>query len=361
MSYRRMRHSRELRRLVPPSRAGRMYLSGKNIFTPDGATFIPQGFNQGHGELTIDSDPTEDISLGANTVRIIWRWWGAYNGSTTDGRDPTGPGNINYAYLEGIVRRVRKAKQAGLKVQLAGDSNCGQNGNQDADQTLYCTVGGLGGQNFFTANGLAYRQAWYTAWRWLVRRCYGLVDFYEPLVEPSAAEATITTVSILQDEVRSIILQEDPYAILVIGGYPSYLAQNSGNTMMTKWVADGNTMLTANLLNSALTGADYAGKVTAMVTARNKWGVPIMCDQFGSQLSSDADNSILISCAEQLRLAAGGSIGQTFWEKVSANTNSYGPYSDDGSLPNGGSRVLSSPARLTVLSNIFKATQYAAT
>lgn len=343
---------------------GRCRVVNRNIRDENNKVLLIRGFNQGHGEVTNEGDPGEDIALGANTVRIIWRVWGPYEtvgGTTLNGQQIGAPGGLIASYMAGIVLRVRQAKNAGLKVILAGDSNCGQNGAQGYPDDLttynFCTVAGTPGSNFMTASGAAQRAQFYATWRWLARRLYGLVDFYEPLVEPSFPGSSQAETSVLQDEIRTIILKEDPFAIFFIGGYPGYQVPYAEGAYQAKWAADSNTVLTFDMLDGAVSApATFPGKVTTVCQARANTGCPIMCNQLGSTLQSDPDNAFLISAAAQLRDASGGSIGWTFWEKVSAGANSYGPYRDNGTV----GRSLTNPARLAVMSTLFKDSKVAA-
>jgi hypothetical protein len=338
-----------------------MSISGKNVLNTDGTPFVFRGYNQGHGELTMDHDPIQDVQDGANTVRIIWRVWGDYggeNGIIVDGQDINGPGRLNFDYLEGIVDRVRKAKAAGLKVDLAGDSNCGQSGKQDADMILYCTIGSTPGCNFYMPDGQQQLGYFLEAWRWLARRLLGLVDFYEPLVEPSAEEGNVAATWAIQSKIRQIIMQEDPAALFIMGPWPAYQVPSIGDAYNPAWAADNNTILTANLLDSAVVNSEtIATKVGQFVSARNTFNVPVMVNQIGSNSSSDPTDSYLNTALGLLDSAAGGSVGYTIWEKVSVNLGSYGTFIQDTI---GGPRT-EKPNRRAVISTHFNAAKIAAT
>jgi hypothetical protein len=351
---------------VTPSHNGRMSIVGKNIYDQNGTFFVPVGFNQGHGELTTAGDPAEDVSMGANTVRIIWRVWGPYDhdghGTTRDGLQIGAPGNFIADYLEGIVTRIEQAKAAGLKVQLAGDSNCGQSGNQgmpgDTSTYTYCTISGVPGTNFFTPEGAAMRAAYYVCWRWLARRCFGMVDFYEPLVEPSAPTATQDSTWALQNELRQIILQEDPHALFVIGGYPAYFVSAINGAFHPSWAGDNRTILTCDMLNNVVIDrTGFPSKLASCTSARTTYNCPVMINQIGSNSSDDPDDTLLGGTLTDLMSASGGSIGYTIWEKVSVSTGSFGMYTQ---TVVGGTRT-PKPNRKTVITDCFNQTKIAAT
>lgn len=306
---------------------GRMSISGKEILDENGVPFVPRGFNQGHGELTIDSDPAEDVSMGANTVRIIWRVWGFYgneNGVIQDGQDLNGPGNFKRDYLESIVHRVKLAKAAGLKVDLCGDSNCGQG---VVDSPEYCTIDGSPNQNFWTEKGKVQRKAFLKAWKWMARRLHGLVDFYEPIVEPLAVEASKELCWKFQTEIRNTILGEDPAALFIMGAWPAYQMQQIAEAMNPAWASENNTIITANILSGLVANSATIGdKVQLAIDARELHNVPCMIQQIGSTTADDPDDSLLDHALTLLDEAAGGSIGYTIWEKTAIYANSYGMY-----------------------------------
>lgn len=313
---------------------GRCRVIGKNVYDENDNPFIFRGYVQGHGELTTTDDSQDDKNCGANTVRIVWRKWGPYSaggGTTRDGQGTGSPGDLLVAYLKDIVDRVRAAKAAGLKVILAGDSNCGQNGSQqypdDMTTWLFCMVNGNGGQNFFTPDGQAQRALFYLTWQVMARLLYGLVDFYEPLVEPSAPNSNQAAATQLQDEVRTIIMKEDPFAIFIMGGYPGYQVPAMAGAFYAKWAADQNTILTCDMLDGAVNDTvNFPSKVATCVAARNTYNCPVMVNQVGSNNNTDPGGVNLKSSCHQLTYAAGGSIGFTIWEKTSQGVNGYGPF-----------------------------------
>jgi hypothetical protein len=335
-----------------------MYINSKNIMNVDNTPFIIRGFNEGHGELTIPNDPYEDRSLGANTVRIIFREFGPYGTVIKDGLEVDSPGNLKPAYLQDIVDRVTAAKRAGLKVILCGDSNCGQNGNQDTATATFCTINGLPGQNFWTRDGQPYFQYFLGTWDWLSRQLYGLVDFYEPIVEPSAPTATQVETWILQEKIRNVILKNDPAALFIIGAYPSYFANAMSSSFYAPWAAQGNTIWTCDMLDgTSMNTATVVTDIAILTTFRTTNNVPVMVQQVGTLISNDPNSTALSSVLTALNTASGGSIGFTIWEKVSQSATSYGPYAANGV---GIDRTVDS-TRLAICSARFNDAKIAAT
>ena len=103
-----------------------------------------------------------------------------------------------------------------------------------------------------------------------------------------------------------------------------------------------------------MSGGSYSAAVANMVSSRVSSGRPVVCQQAGTENASDPTGSILASNLELLRQASGGSIGWTFWEKVSSNNGSqaYGPWWD---ASDGTGRHLASLSRLSAIQQALSA------
>lgn len=338
----------------------RMSVSGKNILDENGNPWVARGFNYGHGELGTDQDAAIVKALGGNGVRIIPREWGTYSGTTVDSYDPTSPisGFVNIAYFAGVVKRVVQAKLQGLKVILAFDSNCGQT-ERVGDAT--CALGLGSPQTFWTTGGLTRLSYHENAIRTYARTLRGLVDFWEPVVEPNPT-TTIPTgviktdVWTVQDTIRNIILSEDPAALFIIGGL-SYTNNSLVNWYNSAWASQSNTIYTCDELSNAVTnggGAGMPNDVLNLTGFRTAAVAPVCVQQFGDTITDDPDGSLLASAANLLSTAAGGSIGFWIWELVSTGSNSYGPMSGSP-----GSRAINQ-ARMDLMQSILRAPATAA-
>lgn len=337
---------------------GRMSRVGHNILDENGDPWIGRGYVYGQRELWNLSDSAEDLIAGANCVRIMIRAWGgghdgnSYSGYTQDAESVGDFGDFSTTYLAATKLHFLSAKAAGLKTILALDSNCGQSGNQDVATQGYCSlydgVDWQPGQNYFTALGKAQKRAHHVnRGLAILRVLHGLVDFVEFLVEPNPAitgggQADTNELAV---QCMNAWLPEDPNLIYILGGNTYQHgkiadAANQGTVFPTDQI-----VLTADLLNNSMITDDatWAAAVADFTSARSSTGYPVFCQQAGTQYSSDADGSLMASRLNDLRLASGGSIGWTMWEKVSKFPNSYGPWTDPG---DGSGRVVASGGAL---------------
>jgi len=308
-------------------RNGRMTISGDQILDENGRPWVGRGFNEGHGELSNSNDAHEMAERGFNCVRIVPRFWGTWGGTILDSEDDTQTSLVAATYLVYIRSRVIEAKQAGLKVILAFDTNCGQ-AERVGDAT--CAIGTGSPQTLWTAGGATKRTQFKAVQRWYARMLRGLVDFYEPVVEPNPT-TTIPTgvvdddVKLFQTEARNEILAEDPQALFIMGPAPAYTSGRVFAWFNPAWV--GNTVYTCNLLDNA--SSDPAGlpaKIANLTKLRSTYGAPVFVQQVGTLLSSDPTNANLANVLNLMNTASGGPIGGTVWEWISPIATAYGPY-----------------------------------
>lgn len=346
---------------------GRMSISGTNILDENGNKWCMRGFVYGEVGLYNDGDCAYDASIGANCVRIMFRTGGGWSGSgnsysfpNIDGESPGQWGNTLPSYIATVEAQLVAAKRAGLKTILAFDSNCGQNGNQSVDMAAYCDLNSDGtGDNFYTAAGATKRSQHITRIQIAVRKWYGLIDFIEPVVEPNpgATGNTQTDVDTLSRDVMLAVMKEDPDMIFILGGF-SYQHGKIQDPIGNVTYPTSRIVLTCDLLDSVMSGAGYASAVQDMTRGRSHQGLPVICQQAGTQISSEsgpvgsATDSVLLQAGLSLLRDPNGdgsepSIGWTFWERVSKGPNQYGPWYDQSS--DGTGRVLGSANRLNVL------------
>jgi hypothetical protein len=353
---------------------GRMDVSGRNILDENGNPWIGRGYVYGQRELWNTGDSAADAAAGANIARIMVRAWGGghggttYTGFTKDAENIGQFGDFDPDYLVQTKRHFQEAKAAGLKTILALDSNCGQSGNQGmpGDTSVYgfCSLydgsAWQGGQNYFTALGKAQKlPAHLNRGKMLLRLLHGLVDFIEPLVEPNpvATGGTQADTNALVVQCMNYWMAEDPDLIWILGGNTYQHGKISDPVSQGTIFPTQKIVLTADLLDNAMTVDDvtWAANVTDFTSTRAAANRPVFCQQAGTVVTSDADGSILERRLADLQSANGGSIGWTFWEKVSKNLNGYGPWADttiDAShrvVANGGA------SRRAVIEAAFKA------
>jgi hypothetical protein len=321
----------------------RMRVSGHNILDGAGNPWVGRGYVYGQRELWNTGDSALDAAAGANFVRIMVRAWGGghggstYTGYTQDAENPGQFGDFDPTYLAGTKQHFLEAKAAGLRTILAFDSNCGQSGNQDAPTQGYCSLfdGAVWqpGQNYFTALGKAQKVGYHVnRGRIVLRVLHGLVDFVEPLVEPNplitGGSQADTNALVLQ--CMSSWLREDPNLIFILGGNTYQHGKSSDPITQGTTFPTSNIVLTCDFLDNSMSTDDvtWASNLADLTSARSSTGYPVLCQQAGTQYSSDNDGSLLARRLDSLRTASGGSISWTFWERVSKSIGSYGPWWD---------------------------------
>jgi hypothetical protein len=356
---------------------GRMSVSGRNILDENGNPWIGRGYVYGQRELWQTGDSAADAAAGANFVRIMvradggWHGGNTYDGYVQDAAATDGSfGDMVPTYLADTKRHFLEAKAAGLKTILALDTNCGQNGNQGmpGDTTVYnfCSLfdGSVWqpGQNYFTALGKAQKVPGHVnRGKMLLRVLHGLVDFVEPLVEPNPVAIGLTqldTNALVVQCMRSW-LAEDPNLIFIVGGNAYQHSKILDPLTQNTTFPTNQIVLTADLLDNAMTTDDatWAAAIADFTGARSAANLPVLCQQAGTQFSSDADGSLLARRLDDFRTATGGSFSWTFWEKVSKNLGTYGPWCDQ--TLNASGRVVANggAARRAVIEAAFTASR----
>ena len=327
-----------------------------------------RGFVYGEVGLYHNGDATEDVSMGANCVRIMLRTWGgsattgnSYSFPNVDGEASGSPGNTDPTYLAGVGEQLISAKRAGLKTILALDSNCGQNGNQDSSMTTFCTIGFSPGQNYYTTGGAAKRAEHLERVRFVTAEWLGLIDFIEFVVEPNPTTTGggRTDINQMAHDCMVVAVGVDPLIIPILGG-TAYQHGHIQDPIGTIAYPTTNLVLTCDLLDNIMSGdpVAYAAAVQQMVDARTAQNLPVICQQAGTKMSSEVGGAG--SSTDSLKTASGlallrdpagdgsvDSIGWTFWEKVSKGANAYGPWYDSSS--DGRNRILVSQNRVDVL------------
>lgn len=267
----------------------RLTIVGSTVYDYDGVTpIVLRGPNFGAYGRDLESDADLYLSWGANFVRFVApRWWGLYGGfAGTDSRDNNSPQTAyinatNLAYVNTILGTL---KAAGLKTQLAFETDCGSNGNQPGEAE-YCRAAiGLSGDtpavNFWTnPEQLAI---FIDGWKYLLGNLTTQPDIIECMPEPANADGA--AVKALYEQIMDGCLEVQPQAIFAIG------STNYGTGSMDEVVFTDRTNIIymANLLSSALINlATLPGKVADMVAVRDTYNVPIQCDQLGARTGDD--------------------------------------------------------------------------
>lgn len=358
--------------------AGRMSVSGTNILDENGHKWCMRGFGYGEFGLTLLTDPAEDASLGANCVRMIVRAWGgghlgqnSYSFPNVEGESVGAYGDWDPTYLANILAYAVAVKRAGLKLNVAFDSNCGQNGSQSNYSTGCSLFDGSAwqpAQNFWTTLGAAQKLPGHlNRIRMVIRTLRGLVDFCELLAEPNPPGLTQLEVNNFYLQAMAVMLAEDPAVIPIVGGF-LYSHGNSKDPFTQGTVWPCPVIATCNFLDSVMSqqaDSTYTTAVADLTSARSTKGVPVISQQVGTQYSSEVgavgsstDSLLLASGLAILRDPAGDgsipSIGWTMWEKVSKTLQGYGPWNDTSNT--GNARGILSQNRINTVSAAMRAT-----
>src|SRR5205814_948010 len=161
----------DVTRPSPDSAQPRLSVSGAQVLDPQGHPIILRGYNWGQWGTVLPQDAADNVTQGANSVRIPLRWWGDWRDGV-DSRDPGAPGHIDPAHLAILDQTITWATSHHLWVTLFVDSNYGQGAAGRTD-------------NFWTDP--AMKKQFTEVWQFLTRRYLHtpLMGAYEILPEPN--------------------------------------------------------------------------------------------------------------------------------------------------------------------------------
>lgn len=315
-----------------PTQPQRLSVNGQNILDNKGNVIILRGYNWGHEDNVLDGDAADHVAQGANCVRIPLRWWGNYP-TGDDSRLDGSPGHINNTNLLALDHRVALASAQGLWIIFFLDSNCGQNGTQDAGELAFCdptSAYGPSGHNFWT--DLTVRQLFIEAWQFLANRYKNTpyIGMYELMPEPNPPGVSNTDVSSFYQDLITAVRTVEPNIPFLIGPNNDYnmnIVDTSYIPTGTPIVYTGNLFIsTTGTLASIITA--QTARINNLVTMANTHNVPVFVQQTGALTDGDPDQSIISGVLGVLNT---NNIGWTYWEfrAGSGNTNTYGVYIKD--------------------------------
>jgi len=298
----------------------RLKFSGSTIQDENGNTYVPKGWNWGRWGFSQSQDAFNHALYKATIVRVVLRWWGLYANAGNDSYLQGAPGGVNPVNLAALDEQISWIIAQGMWVNLAIDSNCGQNGNQDAPTIAYCSWNGVGtGQNFWLNS--AARDAFKALWQFIANRYKNVsrIAWYEVLPEPAPPTFTDADIKTFYSEMITTIRAVDADTPILIGG-SGYLP-NKASTVYDATFA--KTVYTADYLNPAMTGGTMATKLGQLTSVRDTNNVPVFAQQAGDITSSDVDYSLLNA---GLGLLVTNNVGYTYWEyRGSTNATNYEP------------------------------------
>jgi len=306
----------------PPLLPARLTLSGSKMLLPDGTPTVLRGMNEGTWGEMRSTDAATLAAQGAKVVRVLIRWWGLYGGTDVESRVDTSPGHFDPAHVAQFLKEIQWCLDAGLWVIPVIDSNCGQNGLQNAGMVTYCDPSGRfpGGHNFWT--DLTQRQLFKEAWIYLAGLLKAMpnIAFYELLPEPLAGrDATYAAqVSAFYQELMTAIEDGagDTRTPFLVGARDAYNINLCDEAYIAtpRWanrvVYTGNLFIhpTGNQTTDLATIDSRLGALSAMGSSRN---VPVFIQQFGVRTADDPGQVYLDAGLSRMNAAG---IGYTGWQ-----------------------------------------------
>ena len=318
---------------TPGNPPPRLRVSGKDLLGPDGQPVKLRGWNWGRWGLAQPTDGADNATQGATCVRIPLRWWGRYGTPGVDSRDDaqTATAGIDGDHLKILDAMVAQASAAKLWIILFIDSDCGQNGAQDASEIAYCDPRGEypNGHNFWTDPGV--RARFINVWRFVADRYKDTpyLGLFEPLPEPNPTSGTDADISAFYDEVMMAIRAAAPGVPFLLGPR-SYGMKSAGAAYNAKWtdvVYTGNLFLHTGGTHDENV-ADLGARLQVLLDLHTSKQVPVFVQQCGVQSGDDPDLSYLNAL---LSLLNGKGVGYTYWEyRDATNPDAYGVIYQDG-------------------------------
>lgn len=309
---------------VPPN-PERLTVSGTNLVsTLTSSTVLLRCLNWGRWGYVRAGDGALVVSWGVNCVRIPLRWDGVYSEAGTDSRDDGSPGHVNPVNLAEHDRMMDEAEAAGLWIIPFIDSNCGQNGLQDAEHIAYCDPGGIypNGHNFWrdTVTRDLYKELWqFMAVR---NRNRARIALVEPLPEPGPMGISESLVRTFYSEMAAIIRPTGINAPFLVGA-KSYSAPDIDQCFNA---AEPDFVSTANLFT--FTGQTQAenlqsltDRMTAITAHRTAHNRPVFVQQWGAESFEDPTRLYQNYTANLLNA---NNVGGAYWQMDDGNDSGSG-------------------------------------
>lgn len=301
--------------------------------TPAGIPIVLRGMNEGTWGEMRSEDASTIAAQGGNVVRVLIRWWGLYGSTDTESRSDSSPGRLNPGHLAQFLKEIQWCLNAGLWVIPVIDSNCGQNGLQDAKMINYCDPAGNypGGHNFWT--NTSQRQLFKEAWIHLagILKDYPQIAFYELLPEPLEGRdaSFLNPVSAFYQELMVAIedVAGDKRTPFLVGPRDAYNINLCDEAYIAAPRWKNRVVYTGNLFirtgdsqaNNITNLESRLGALSKMKTTRN---VPVFIQQFGVRSGEDPGEFYLDAGLSRMHTADIGYAGWQ-WRQNTTNPNEY--------------------------------------
>ncbi|HEY2512963.1 MAG TPA: hypothetical protein VGI39_18980 [Polyangiaceae bacterium] len=337
----------------------RLSVQQADIVDPAGSKAPLKGWNWGEWGSVQPTDGSDAAGQGAKVVRIILRWWGGYGTvDLNDGRTPqpidsfdpnaASTGYIDSDHLALLSTWIDQATSAGLWVDLAIDSDCGQ-ASLDNDTVAACNQVDGADPNSTTplnfANFPPMAEKFTQAWEYLARTYQGHanIGMLEILPEPQFTCKKLkscddyTSAPTFYRPIIQRIRAIDPVTPILVGPTGAYdLSQ-----IDTAYIDPAGDSTFANLIytgdilsNASQSPTENVGYATAFQTKRT---APVFIQQVGVRIADNvvnADGSDTVSGI--LGALHGADIGWTWWtyrEMKSKDGTGYAPFWKNDTTP----------------------------
>lgn len=312
----------------------RLTLNGSAMLSPQGTPIILRGINEGTWGKMRSGDAAQIAGQGATVVRVLIRWWGHYGRNDVDSRlDDVNKGHFEPEHLAQFLREIQWCLDAGLWVIPVIDSDCGQNGLQDAQTIQYCDPNKSypGGHNFWT--DLSQRKLFKQAWVYLagILKDYPRIAFYELLPEPLGGHDANDSqaVSAFYKELMIAIEDQagDNRTPFLIGPRDAYNITLCDEAYLdaTRWI--NRVVYTGNLF--IRTGkseeenlANLEERLGALKSMKKKRNVPVFIQQIGVRSGEDPTQFYLAAALKRVTEAGIGYTGWQ-WRQNTSNRDEY--------------------------------------
>jgi len=302
----------------------RLHFEGSRMMKPNGKEIVLRGPCFGSwGEDTPD-DAAPVKAMAANSVRVNLKWW---RPGDADSRDDRGFAFLLRKNIEHWLSMIDAVIAQGMWVIPCVDSDCGQNGLQDAETVAYCDPYGMWpqGHNFFLDPSMRRTYAG-IVWPTLATalRMRERIAMLELQPEPAGGRGPeyAPLVQQLYREIIAGIREVDQDTPFLIGARNSYDIMLCDEAYLPERT---DVAYTGNLLAQWVKNPEKFDKgLAALVAMRDARNVPIYCQQLGRRSSDDRDCSLLRRAVQKAREAR---MGYAYWEwknHVKDNPDSYG-------------------------------------
>ncbi|MGW8390844.1 glycoside hydrolase family 5 protein [Pseudoduganella sp. HUAS MS19] len=319
------------------ARPSRLTLNGASMRLPNGKAVTLRGMNEGTWGEMLQKDATDIAAQGATVVRVLIRWWGRYGTPDIESRATHSPGHFDPDNLKRFLKEIQWCIDAGLWVIPVIDSNCGQNGLQDAGMAAYCDPAGSypGGHNFWS--DLAMRQEFKEAWLHLagILKDYSNIAFYELLPEPleGRGPAQAAQVSAFYQELMAAIDSVDRRTPFLIGARDAYNISLCDEAYIDDMRWKDRVVYTGNLFlrtekSQQENIANLERRLAALVSMRDNRNVPVFIQQFGVRTGDDPGNFYLDAGLSRMNAAGVGYTGWQ-WRQNTTNPDEYAVVVED--------------------------------